>query len=82
MIELEPMRHWKWAGPFLGSQIFYDHIFYQYVPGKTTIRFTVDATGGPGAIFHGLFARIYRKNLDRAVPLLIHEIEASAARSS
>jgi uncharacterized membrane protein len=78
MIEFEPQRHWKWAGSFLGSQILYDHIFSQDAPGQTTIRFTVDAAGGPGALFRGIFARIYRKNLERAVPLLVQEIEAAA----
>ena len=78
MIEFEPLRHWKWVGPFLGLQIHYNHIFFQNEPGKTKIRFTVDATGGPGVLLRGIFARIYRKNLERAVPLLIQEIEAAA----
>jgi hypothetical protein len=78
MIEFEPQRHWKWAGPFLGSQVLYDHIFTSDAPGQTTIRFTVDAAGGPGALFLGIFGWIYRKNLNRAVPLLIQEIEAAA----
>ena len=81
MTEFEPLQHWKWAGAFLGSQIFYDHIFTQDEPGQTTIRFTVDATGGLGALFRGIFGRIYRKNLERAVPLLIQEIEATAPKA-
>ena len=83
MVGFEALRHWKWAGPFLGSQIFYDHLFSQDEPGQTSIRFAVDSRGrGPGALFHGIFAKIYRKNLDRAVPALIQEIEAAAGRSS
>ena len=82
MIEFEPLRHWKWIGPFLGLQIHYDHIFSQDELGETTIRFTVDATGGPGALLRGIFARIYRKNLERAVPLLVQEIEAAAGAKS
>jgi len=78
MIEFEPQRHWKWAGSFLGSQILYNHIFSQDESGQTTIRFTVDASGGPGALFRGIFGRIYRKNLERAVPLLVQEIEGAA----
>ncbi len=80
MVEFDPPRHWKWVGPFLGSQIFYGHIFSQNEPGQTTVRFTVDVAGGPGALFHGIFGRIYRKNLERAVPLLVQEIEAAAGR--
>jgi hypothetical protein len=78
MIEFDPPRHWKWAGSFLGSQILYDHIFSQDEPGKTTVRFTVDVSGGPSAFFRGIFGRMYRKNLERAVPLLVQEIEGAA----
>jgi uncharacterized membrane protein len=78
MIEFDPPRHWKWAGSFLGSQVIYDHIFSQNEPGQTTVRFTVDVDGGAGALLRGIFGRIYRKNLARAVPLLVQEIEAVA----
>jgi uncharacterized membrane protein YdcZ (DUF606 family) len=78
MIEFDPPRHWKWAGSFLGSQVVYDHIFSQNKPGQTTVRFTVDVGGGVGALLRGIFGRIYRKNLARAVPLLVQEIEAVA----
>lgn len=78
MIEFDPPWHWKWVGPFLGSQILYDHIFSRNDMGQTTIRFTVDVAGGPSALFRGIFGRIYRKNLERAVPLLVQEIEAIA----
>jgi hypothetical protein len=78
MVEFDPPRHWKWAGPFLGSQVLYDHIFSPTAPGETTIRFTVDVGGGPAALIRGIFGRIYRRNLGRAVPLLVEEIEAAA----
>ncbi len=79
MTEFEPPRHWKWAGSFLGSQILYDHIFSEDKPNQTTIRFTVDAGGGPAVLIRGIFGWIYRKNLERAVPLLVQEIEGAAA---
>jgi hypothetical protein len=82
MIEFEPLQHWKWVGPFLGSQIFYDHIFSEDERGLTTIRFTVDASGGPASFLRGIFARIYRNNLERAVPLFVLEIEAAAGLKS
>ncbi len=82
MIEFDPPGHWKWAGPFFGSQVLYDHIFSQDEPGQTTVRFTVDISGGPSAFFGGIFGRIYRKNLERAVPLLVQEIEAAAGPKS
>jgi hypothetical protein len=79
MIEFEPPRHWKWAGSFLGSEILYDHIFSEDKPNQTTIRFTVDAGGGSAVFIRGIFGWIYRKNLERAVPLLIQEIEGAIA---
>jgi hypothetical protein len=82
MIEFEPGYHWKWVGPFLGSQIIYDHIFSQDAPRQTTIRFTVDTTGWSAALLGRFFGRVYQGNLNRAIPSLIKEIEASAAVES
>ena len=78
MIEFERLQHWKWAGRLFGSQILYDHVFSQVEPGQTAIRFTVDITGRLGVLIGGIFGRIYRKNLERAVPLLVRQIEAAA----
>ena len=82
MIEFDPPRHWKWAGSFLGAQILYDHIFDQKEPEQTMVRFTVDVSGGFGVLVRGIFGSIYRRNLSRAVPLLIAEIEAAARAKS
>ncbi len=82
MIEFDPPRHWKWTGSFLGSRVLYDHIFSQNEPRRTTIRFTVDVAGGLGSLLSGIFGRIYRRNLERAVPLLVREIEAAAGIGS
>jgi len=78
MTEFERLRHWKWAGRLLGTEILYDHIFSQPEPGQTTIRFTVDITGALGVFIGGIFGRIYRRNLERAIPLLVRQIEAVA----
>ncbi len=42
------------------------------------VRFTVDVSGGFGVLIRGIFGSIYRRNLGRAVPLLIGEIESAA----
>ena len=78
IIEFERLQHWKWAGRLFGSQILYDHIFSQLEPGQTAIRFTVDITGALGVLIGGIFGRVYRKNLERAVPLLVGQLEARA----
>ncbi len=76
MIELEPMRHWKWRGSLLGAQIDYDHVFSEVTARQTEVRFTVDASGWQAAIIGPIFAGIYQRNLRRAIPLLIAELEA------
>ncbi len=81
MTEFEPMQHWKWVGRVLGSEVYYDHIFAESEPGQTTMRFIIDASGWSVGLLGGIFGSIYRKNLDRAVPLLVQEIEAAALRS-
>jgi uncharacterized membrane protein len=78
MIEFAPPRHWKWRGSLLGAQIDYDHVFSEVAPGQTEVRFTIDGSGWQVAILGGIFASIYRRNLRRAIPLLIAEIESLA----
>ena len=78
IIELAPPRHWKWHGSLLGARIYYDHVFSEVAPSETGLRFTVDASGWQVAILGRIFASIYRRNLRRAIPLLIAEIEARA----
>ena len=78
MIEFAPPSHWKWSGSLLGAQIYYDHVFSEIAPGQTRVWFTVDASGWQVAILSRIFASIYRRNLRRAIPLLIAEIEALA----
>jgi uncharacterized membrane protein len=78
MTEFAPPCHWKWRGSLLGAQIYYDHVFSEIAPSQTGVRFTVDASGWRIAILGGIFASIYRRNLRRAIPLLIAEIESLA----
>ena len=79
MTEFEPPRHWKWVGSFLAVEVEYDHIFTANGPTQTTVRFVVDAEGWSLPLVGGIFGRVYRRNLDRAVPLLVQEIEAAAS---
>ena len=81
MTEFDPMQHWKWASRVFGSEVHYDHIFAES-EGQTRIRFVIDAHGWSVGLLGGIFASIYRKNLDRAVPLLVQEIEAAVASRS
>ena len=78
MIEFAPPCHWKWQASLLGAQIYYDHVFSEVAPVQTGVRFTVDASGWQMSILGGIFASIYRRNLRRAIPLMIDEIESLA----
>lgn len=79
MTEFVPQQHWKWVGSIAGAEIHYDHIFIERAAQQTTIRFVVDAEGWWVPLFGGIFGRVYRRNLNRAVPLLVQEIEAVAS---
>lgn len=79
MSEFHPERSWKWVGKLAGASIYYDHIFESLGPNETRIRFTVDSQGGWMWLLGGVFGWIYRRNLERAIPLLIAEINRRAA---
>jgi hypothetical protein len=78
MVEFHPQQSWKWIGTFLGATIHYDHVFEAVAPCETRIRFTVDSMGGLTPLLGGIFGWIYRRNLDRAVPRLVDEIERAS----
>ena len=82
MVEFRPQQSWKWIGSLLGATIHYDHVFEPVAPGETRIRFTVDSTGGLTPLLGGIFGWIYRRNLERAIPLLTAEIEGRAPASA
>ena len=76
MEELNPGANWKWAGPFLWLTVHYDHRFTARGPAETEIAFILDAEGFGVGVFGRLFAAIYARSLDRAIPHLVREIES------
>src|SRR5262249_17159210 len=80
--EFNPPRNWKWIGGFLWLTVIYDHQFEPLEAQRTRLIFIVEAKGFGAAILGRLFAWIYRRNLERAIPLLIAEMEAQAAEGS
>ncbi len=74
--EIEGGRRWSWAGPFLGVTVHYDHRFTRLGPARTEIAFVLDGEGFGVGLLGRVFARIYARNLDRAIPNLIEELEA------
>jgi hypothetical protein len=81
MTEYNPGQNWKWAGPFLWLIIEYDHRFEALSSDQTRLRFVVDAQGFAVELFGRLFAKIYSRNLENAIPRLVNEVEASRAAS-
>ncbi len=79
MTEFNPHSNWKWAGRFLWLTVHYDHRFDELSPTQTRLTWIIEARGVGVSVFGRLFAKIYRKNLDRAVPTLVEEMNASHA---
>ncbi len=79
MAELNPERNWRWVGPFLWITVHYDHQFTRNGSGQTELCFVLDGEGFGAGVFGRLFAAIYARNLDRAIPNLIRELEHGSA---
>ncbi len=77
MEELNPGRNWKWVGRFLWITVHYDHQFDRVGPDQAEIRFVLDGEGFGVGLFGRVFAAIYARSLDRAIPNLVNEIERS-----
>ena len=79
MVEFNPGVNWRWSGRFLWLTVHYDHRFEAVDEGQTKLTWVV-AAGGFGVIWLGkLFARIYGRNLDTAIPRLVHELKSRTA---
>ena len=77
IVEFRPNENWKWVGRFLWATVEYDHVFEELGPEKTRLIWTVAAKGFAVSILGRLFARIYNRNLDTAVPLLVAEMNSA-----
>lgn len=76
--EFNPPRNWKWVGGFLWLTVIYDHQFEPVDARHTKLTWVIEANGFGAIILGRLFAWIDRGSLDRAIPLLIAEMNASA----
>lgn len=66
--EFEPGRRFRWDGSFLWLDLAYDHLVEATSNGGSTVTFTVHGNGSGISSLGRLFARIYARNLDRAIP--------------
>lgn len=72
---LEAGSNWRWVGPFLWITVHDDHRFEARGPAESEITFVLDGEGFGVRVFGRLFASIYARKLDRAIPNLIKELE-------
>ena len=77
MVEFKPYNNWKWGGRFLWLAVHYDHIFEEVDARSTKLTWVIEADGMGVSFFGKLFAKIYKKNLENAIPALIEEMKAS-----
>lgn len=76
MTEINPFRNWKWVGTFLWLVVYYDHRFEKIDERRTKLTWLVSADGFGVSVAGKLFATIYNRNLDKAIPRLISEMNA------
>ena len=69
--EFNPYRNWKWKGPFLWLTVHYDHSFQPENDDATKLIWKVEGEGFGVSLFGRIFAAIYKRDLDRAVPRLV-----------
>ena len=82
MTEFNPYRHWKWIGGFLWLTVYYDHLFEELSSTQTRLIFVIEASGFGVSVLGRLFAKIYSRSLDRAIPLLVEEMNQVGSVSS
>jgi Polyketide cyclase / dehydrase and lipid transport len=66
----EPPKRWEWVGGLPGVRISYDHRFEPSGPTTTRLEWIVELHGPMAPLIRGVFARVYGRNLDRAIPRL------------
>ncbi len=74
MQEFRPGQNWKWEGPFLWLTVHYDHQFDVVDASRTRLTWVVNAQGPGVAVFGCVFAAVYSRSLDKAIPALISTI--------
>ena len=68
--EFQDGRRFRWEGSFLWLGLGYDHLVTTDETGRVHVTFTVEGAGAGVNTIGRLFARIYARNLDRAIPRL------------
>jgi hypothetical protein len=72
-----PYHNWKWVAGFLWLTCHYDHRFAELNPTQTKLTRVIEANGFGKSVIGRLFAKVYRKYPERAIPLSVQEMNAS-----
>jgi hypothetical protein len=70
MTTWDPPHRWEWSGGLPGVRIDYDHRFSPAGDNSATLTWTVTLRGPLATVVRPVFARIYGRNVDRAIPQL------------
>jgi Polyketide cyclase / dehydrase and lipid transport len=76
--EFQDGRRFRWEGSFLWLGLGYDHLVTTDEPGRVSITFTVEGAGVGVNTIGPIFASIYARQLDRAIPRLQALLRAPA----
>jgi uncharacterized membrane protein len=68
--EFQDGRRFRWEGSFLWLGLGYDHLVTTDEADRVQITFTVEGAGVGVTTIGRLFAAVYARNLDRAIPRL------------
>ena len=74
MREFRPGENWRWSGAFLCLTIHYDHRFDALAPDRTRLTWTIDGEGFGHRVLGRVFAAVYARSLDRAIPRLVDSL--------
>src|SRR5262249_26886871 len=72
--EFSRRGHWTWVGRFLWLTVEYVHRFEPEPGDRTRLTWEVWVDGRGAGSIGRVFAAIYRRNLDKAIPRLIEEM--------
>lgn len=66
----DPPDRWEWTGGLPGVRVVYDHRFAPASGGGTVMTWVVALEGPLARIVSPIFAKVYGRNVDRAIPRL------------
>jgi hypothetical protein len=78
----QPPSRWEWVGGLPGVRIYYDHRFESAGPASTRLQWLVAFRGPISPLIPGVFARVYGRKLDRAIPRLQEWFRTTATRTA